>query len=662
MSVQDLNTPARIEDNFRNQARQYRALLRWGVDKVFEDANFNPIFVKVRKLIDENQLTDASHLLGELQIKITHLEDQYPIQKKQIEKNLYIKIDHLESLLLNNHFNQAQIDSYFKKLEITRVAIQNDDWLEAKSKLSTLEKEINNKVIATEENLTGPEVTNVEVVSSELEVEDKQLNEEDLHDEGFQIGPGQAVGQAITLSEVNPSEVNIEEETEQSLADESSTEIGEADNNQPESGLDSAGSDSDSKKPSGADEDVDAASPTQKEPVAPTIHVNPDITETIDRGQKSHILSDLIDEETGKEHEFGKIDADIGNDLELYFEPPNIPEIISPAETQDVSKFNSEQEILATQPIESDDSDGATATAKDTSENKLITDSAETPFKADNKMVSDDESEGHHYATEPFVEPVETNDSSELDSQIADPSTQHHKTVEQNENGLIDLIENESITPVNKDKPEDVTLENATTADSLETDNPINAAIETAQQKTHNPVEDTHPLFRAQSAQGKVLDLSNMEKMLRTLCKSHVNNQRFSFLAHSSLIKSTLAGYSKNNITIDDSSQKIVLLRFSISRQNTLYIFGIPVDSNISPQQLEKISHQFTANFICSNSLSTSDKEKLVSLSKNKNISRKTFINKNFNAVSFTDIMQLEEEQQYSPTLIVDISKFVGEH
>jgi len=134
---------SKLEITFRKHVKQYRALLRWGVDKVFHDSRIDALFHDVKQSLDTGNARDATTLLADLKKEIDSLETQYPIQKNEIEKKLYARIEQLETIIGKKlNIDLDDIQDYFKMLEIARVALQNDDWAEAKNKIERVENNV----------------------------------------------------------------------------------------------------------------------------------------------------------------------------------------------------------------------------------------------------------------------------------------------------------------------------------------------------------------------------------------------------------------------------------------------------------------------------------------------------------------------------------------
>jgi len=138
-----------LEKLFRKHVKQYRALLRWGVDKVFQETRIDMLFTDTKQHIDNGNDEKAIALLEELKTQINSLETQYPDQKNEIKKDLYARIDQLETVIGKSHnIDQNSAHKHLQTLEISRVAIQNDDWLEAKRKINLVENEVLTTVIS----------------------------------------------------------------------------------------------------------------------------------------------------------------------------------------------------------------------------------------------------------------------------------------------------------------------------------------------------------------------------------------------------------------------------------------------------------------------------------------------------------------------------------
>ena len=143
MNVESIINSSSLEKTFRALVKQYRALLRWGVDKVFQDSRIDNMFIDARHLIDDREASKASKLLTDLKKQIHLLENQYPDQKNEIEKELFSRIQQLETIIdKSSGVNVDEAHTFLQTLEIARVAMQNDDWSEAKSRIETVEEQI----------------------------------------------------------------------------------------------------------------------------------------------------------------------------------------------------------------------------------------------------------------------------------------------------------------------------------------------------------------------------------------------------------------------------------------------------------------------------------------------------------------------------------------
>jgi len=143
MDAESSINSSKLEITFREQVKQYRALLRWGVDKVFQDTGIDILFTDARQMLDEKDDKKASEILLSLKNQINILEDQYPVQKNQIELTLYSQIQQLELVLEKSKtITSDNVSSYLQTLEISRVAIQNDDWAEARKLINAVETDV----------------------------------------------------------------------------------------------------------------------------------------------------------------------------------------------------------------------------------------------------------------------------------------------------------------------------------------------------------------------------------------------------------------------------------------------------------------------------------------------------------------------------------------
>jgi len=129
-----------LEQEFRRSLKQYRSLLRWGIDKVFSDtgAKIEALFGEVQQCLDKNNVTQAGSVLEELSSHLREMEQKYPEKKNKIIAYVNESICSLENTLnknLNIVFSgdgEGVRENMLRELECARVALQNDDWEEAK--------------------------------------------------------------------------------------------------------------------------------------------------------------------------------------------------------------------------------------------------------------------------------------------------------------------------------------------------------------------------------------------------------------------------------------------------------------------------------------------------------------------------------------------------
>ena len=172
-----------LEATFRKHVKQYRALLRWGVDKVFQDTRVDILFTDAQRLIDSGESEKAEIVLDELKEHIASLESQYPSQKGEIEKELYSRIEQLERIIEKSHnIEQDYTYHFLQTLEIARVAMQNDDWAEAKVKINLVEDVVLNTAIIDDTPPFAEETVEQIVEAQKDETEEQSAPASELTD------------------------------------------------------------------------------------------------------------------------------------------------------------------------------------------------------------------------------------------------------------------------------------------------------------------------------------------------------------------------------------------------------------------------------------------------------------------------------------------------
>jgi len=210
---------ASLENDFRQFVKQHRALLRWGVDKVFDPSEIKNLLLNTRRLLDSKELKEAQDLLSTLRKKLNVLEQEYPAKKSETENLLRVDIFRLETDIMLAHADDdveiETVHDLLKTLEIARVAMQNEDWPEARARIDEVghslliivdEKKSN---ISVEPNSEDASKKSVQVSTAEKTLEtEPESKEVDLSQESSEI-----------VQETTPKNVSIINEFSSELID-----------------------------------------------------------------------------------------------------------------------------------------------------------------------------------------------------------------------------------------------------------------------------------------------------------------------------------------------------------------------------------------------------------------------------------------------------------
>lgn len=214
MGIETRINKSSLEKVFREQVKQYRALLRWGVDKVFEGNKIDNLFHDVKSLLDAKENDKASNLLSELKSEINKIEDQYPVQKTEIENKLLAKIQQLETLIeKTTNIDLKQNHDFFKTLEIARVAMQNDDWPEAQTKIESVEVQVNKfqaELKAAEEKAAQEKAEKEKAAKEKAEKE--RIEKEKIAAEKKQIAEEKRLAEEKQKQEAEAQRIEIEKQ------------------------------------------------------------------------------------------------------------------------------------------------------------------------------------------------------------------------------------------------------------------------------------------------------------------------------------------------------------------------------------------------------------------------------------------------------------------
>ncbi len=158
-----------LEATFREVAKHHQKLMRWGLDKIFVDNQITSLLHDARRLLNTKEYDKAANILSEIKTELVTLEKQYPIKKIEMENNLLAKITQLESRIEKSTHagHQKNTNEYFKvdikqnkaqlhALEMSRIAVQNNDWLEAQQQIDY----VANKLNVTQKNTPPLSVVN----------------------------------------------------------------------------------------------------------------------------------------------------------------------------------------------------------------------------------------------------------------------------------------------------------------------------------------------------------------------------------------------------------------------------------------------------------------------------------------------------------------------
>ena len=121
-----------LEQEFRRLLKHYRSLLRWGVDKVFNDARTltDGLFIELRQYIDSKNTSQAKVALDELLNRLHDMEQNFTTAKEELVVSARKSINFLESIFSGNasvvNNNELQAG-----LERARIKLEQNEWQQA---------------------------------------------------------------------------------------------------------------------------------------------------------------------------------------------------------------------------------------------------------------------------------------------------------------------------------------------------------------------------------------------------------------------------------------------------------------------------------------------------------------------------------------------------
>jgi len=140
MLPEERHNLGQLEHDFRLLLKQFRALLRWGVDKAFQEmsSSTQELLEEVRKLLDKKSTEYTPILLEKIANNLTEMEHAYTERKIALLNHSNATINFLERVLADDSCtdpddidNINQRNEFIQELEQARLASQNDDWLQA---------------------------------------------------------------------------------------------------------------------------------------------------------------------------------------------------------------------------------------------------------------------------------------------------------------------------------------------------------------------------------------------------------------------------------------------------------------------------------------------------------------------------------------------------
>jgi len=129
-----------LEHDFRLSHKQFRALLRWGIDKAFHETSLSTqeLLVETRKLLDKKSTEYTAILLEKVAHNLREMEQTYADKKVALLNYSNATIHFLEKILTempNTEPSDTQAinerNKFVQALEQARLASQNDDWSQA---------------------------------------------------------------------------------------------------------------------------------------------------------------------------------------------------------------------------------------------------------------------------------------------------------------------------------------------------------------------------------------------------------------------------------------------------------------------------------------------------------------------------------------------------
>ncbi len=134
----DIEQLEQLEHDFRLSHKQFRALLRWGVDKAFQETSLSTqeLLAETRKLLDKKSTEYTAILLEKITHNLRTMEQTYSDKKAARLNSSNATIHFLEKILtgtscINLDDTHNQQNKFTQELELARLASQNDDWLQA---------------------------------------------------------------------------------------------------------------------------------------------------------------------------------------------------------------------------------------------------------------------------------------------------------------------------------------------------------------------------------------------------------------------------------------------------------------------------------------------------------------------------------------------------
>ncbi|MDH3326032.1 MAG: hypothetical protein OEM38_04860, partial [Gammaproteobacteria bacterium] len=122
-----------------------------------------------------------------------------------------------------------------------------------------------------------------------------------------------------------------------------------------------------------------------------------------------------------------------------------------------------------------------------------------------------------------------------------------------------------------------------------------------------NPIAQSLITTANKSIIGKSVSIQGLQKIFQSLNQSDFNTLRIGLVASPQIINTELSCLSRMTLIIEETGTELVLLRLPISRELTIYLVGIPLNSSLKGDQLEYITSQLSSVFI--NTTDSSDND-----------------------------------------------------